>query len=105
MGSKRAESRSVREFVMLCSTDLFCSHNLLPLPIPTGGYLSTRFGSVDCGDFGLEGRHRSHKRQPVGFPIKGYLLVSSILSMGTGHRESWWLATAPAQMLPITGYL
>ena len=98
MGSKCGESRSLGEFVVLCSTDLLSSHNLLPSPIPTGGYLSTGTGCVGCADSSPEGKHRSHKRQPIIFPIKGYLSVPSTLSMGASHRKSGREAIEPPKM-------
>ena len=82
MGSKRVESRSATRFMVLRNTAPFRSHNLLPSPIPIRGYLSTRFGFGHDLIFHLEGRNRSHKRQPFRVPTTGYLSVASILSLG-----------------------
>lgn len=98
MGSKCGESGSLGEFVVLRSTDQVSSHNLLPSPIPTGGYLSTGSGFDACADFSPEGNHRPHKRQPIVFPIKGYLSVPSILSVGACRRKSLRKAIEPPQM-------
>ena len=86
------------KFVVPCSTDRLSSHNLLPSPIPTGGYLLTGSGRVGCADFSAEGNHRPHKRQPIAFPINGYLSIPSILSMGASHGKSWRKAIELPQM-------
>lgn len=53
----------------------------------------------------MDATYCSHKRQPSVFPIKGYLSVPSILSMGTNHWKTWKKAVGQPRMAPITGYL
>ncbi|EKS9889636.1 hypothetical protein BTK96_006701 [Burkholderia pyrrocinia] len=50
------------------------------------GYLSAAFAMDDGITFNLEGRNSTHKWQPFGYPIKGYLSATSILSMGAASR-------------------
>jgi len=99
---------------MPCNTRPFFSHNVLPSSTPMDGYLSAAFDMGDCVTFGLEGRNRSHKRQPFGYPIKGYLSATSILSMGAASRGVLVKHARPARLtthkrLPsrdtINGYL